>query len=62
LDVTGQEDRRTLLVLTNKDQQWQARYFERQKEDGRLIWKEIQFPSRGLKHYGKRYTKMMCFI
>jgi hypothetical protein len=46
--LPGQEDRRTLLVLTNKDQQWQAGYFERQKEDGRLIWKEIPVSQQGI--------------
>jgi hypothetical protein len=46
--LPGQEDRRTLLVLTNKDQQWRARYFERQKEDDRLTWKEHAVSQEGI--------------
>lgn len=46
--LPGQQDRRTLLALTNKNGQWQARYFERQKEDGSLTWKERSISQEGI--------------
>ena len=46
--LPGQQDRRTLLVLTNNNNEWQARYFERQKENGGLSWKEQRIPQQGL--------------
>jgi hypothetical protein len=46
--LPGQLDRRTLLVLTSNNNQWQARYFERQKENGNLTWKEQPVSQHGL--------------
>lgn len=46
--LPGQEDRRTLLVLTNINKQWQARYFERRKDSSRLSWKELPVSQEGI--------------
>lgn len=46
--LQGQQDRRTLLVLTIQDQQWQARYFDRQREQGSLRWKELSVSQAGI--------------
>lgn len=46
--LQGQQDRRTLLVLTNKNKQWQARYFERQKDGGSLTWKDLPVSQEGI--------------
>ena len=48
-----QEVRRTLLVLTSKNGQWQARYLERVKEDGSFIWKERAVSQEGLDNLWK---------
>ena len=46
--LQGQQDRRTLLVLTNENKQWQARYFERKEDSGLLTWKELPVFQEGI--------------
>jgi len=52
--LQGQQDRRTLLVLTNENKQWQARYFERQKDNGVPVWKELPIFQEGIEILWKR--------
>ena len=51
--LQGKQDRRTLLVLTNQNKQWQARYFKRQNDSGRLTWKELPVFQEGIEKLWK---------
>src|SRR6476620_8785118 len=46
--LKGQQERRTLVVLTNQSNIWQVRYFERPKDSGKLAWKELPISQEGI--------------
>lgn len=55
--LPGQEDRRTLLVLTYLNEHWQARYFQRQKENNKLAWNEHPIPQDGIENLWSELVK-----